>query len=144
VIPGLCISTSKYEMPLCLGADGSVRTSSTCQSARCAKLVHTFWPLITKGRRRAPRASAGPRGRSRRRVRNTLAPDFLAGQHLEQVALFLLLSAEVHDSRTDSIDRELVGAVERQSEAQHFVLVDSLTIMLAPPPPHSLGQCRAT
>src|SRR6202030_1843357 len=56
----------------------------------------------------------------------TLAPDFLAGEHLEQVALFLLIGAEMHDSRADSIYRELVGAVERQPEPQHFVLVDSL------------------
>jgi hypothetical protein len=47
-MPGLFRSTSKYEIPLLRGAEVSVRTSSTCQSARCARLVHTFRPVTTK------------------------------------------------------------------------------------------------
>ncbi len=36
VIPGVCMSTRKYEMPLCFGASGSVRASRIIQSAKCA------------------------------------------------------------------------------------------------------------
>jgi len=35
-------------IPLCLEASGSVRARSIIQSAACAMLVHTFWPLTTK------------------------------------------------------------------------------------------------
>src|SRR2546430_169858 len=42
VIPGLCISTSKKLMPLCLGACGSVRVSRIHISATCAIRL---WPV---------------------------------------------------------------------------------------------------
>ena len=42
------MSTSKNEMPLCLAAVGSVRTSRKHQSATWPMLVHTFWPFTTK------------------------------------------------------------------------------------------------
>ncbi len=35
-------------IPLCLGASGSVRARSIIQSAACAMLVHTFWPVTLK------------------------------------------------------------------------------------------------
>ena len=34
-------------MPLRFGTSGSVRASSTPKSARCAHVVHTFWPVTT-------------------------------------------------------------------------------------------------
>src|SRR5579872_1177759 len=55
-----------------------------------------------------------------------LAPDLFAGQHLAEVAFFLLLGAEQNDGGPDAVDRELVGAVERQAKAQDFVLVNRL------------------
>ena len=45
--PGTSIGHTKYEMPRCLGASGSVRASRIPNLAMWAKLVHTFWPLIT-------------------------------------------------------------------------------------------------
>ena len=39
------MSIAKYVMPLCFGASGSVRVTSIPQSARCASVFHTFWPL---------------------------------------------------------------------------------------------------
>ena len=35
-------------MPRCLGASGSVRTSSSHQSATCASVVQIFWPVMTQ------------------------------------------------------------------------------------------------
>ena len=45
--PGDFTSTIKIEMPLCLGASGSVRTASQMKSAYSARLVNTFWPVTT-------------------------------------------------------------------------------------------------
>ncbi len=36
-----------YDRPLCAGASGSVRVTQKHQSARCASVVQTFWPLMT-------------------------------------------------------------------------------------------------
>ena len=46
--PGSVMSTSRHEMPACLGTSGSVRTSSSHQFARWPSVFHTFWPLMTK------------------------------------------------------------------------------------------------
>src|SRR5438067_835764 len=56
----------------------------------------------------------------------TLTPDFFSSQHFMQVAIFLFRRAHEHQGRSDSVDRKLIGAVERQSEAQHFILIDRL------------------
>ena len=32
-------------MPWCLGASGSVRAPTQYHSAKCAEVVHVFWPL---------------------------------------------------------------------------------------------------
>src|SRR2546430_5327650 len=46
VIPGICMSISRNEMPCCFfGALGSVRTRQKHQSASCAVEVQIFWPL---------------------------------------------------------------------------------------------------
>src|SRR5260370_1475248 len=42
------------------------------------------------------------------------------------MTFFSLLGAEMHDRRADTIDRELIGAIERKAEPQHLVLVDRL------------------
>ena len=41
------MSTSRQEMPACLGTSGSVRTSSSHQFARWPNVFHTFCPLTT-------------------------------------------------------------------------------------------------
>ncbi len=45
--PGWCMSRISQVMPLCLGASGSVRTSSSHQSATWARVLQIFWPLTT-------------------------------------------------------------------------------------------------
>ena len=45
--PGDRMSSSRYEMPRCFGASGSVRTSRIARSACRAPDVHTFWPFTT-------------------------------------------------------------------------------------------------
>jgi hypothetical protein len=47
-MPGEDMSTRKYVMPLCLGAPGAVRTSSSWYSAMWPKLVQIFCPVTTK------------------------------------------------------------------------------------------------
>ena len=47
VTPGDFMSSMSREMPLCLGASGSVRAASQPQSARWPPEVQIFWPLIT-------------------------------------------------------------------------------------------------
>ncbi len=46
-IPGVSMSMTRQEMPLCLDASGSVRTRIMHRSAWLARLVQTFWPLMT-------------------------------------------------------------------------------------------------
>ena len=47
-MPGASIGQITQVMPLCLGASGSVRTSSSWYSAICAKLVQIFCPVTTR------------------------------------------------------------------------------------------------
>ena len=48
VMPGESMSTKNAVMPSCLGVSGDpVRVSRTQRFENWAKLVHTFWPLIT-------------------------------------------------------------------------------------------------
>ena len=46
--PGECMSSTKYVIPLCFGASGSVRASKIIQSDLCAPDVQIFCPLTTK------------------------------------------------------------------------------------------------
>ena len=46
-MPGVRMSSRKYEMPRRFGAAGSVRASSRHQSACGAPLAHSFCPLTT-------------------------------------------------------------------------------------------------
>jgi hypothetical protein len=45
--PGWSIGHSRNEMPLCLGASGSVRHSTKIQLAVWPSEVQIFWPLMT-------------------------------------------------------------------------------------------------
>ncbi len=45
--PGVRMSRMSQEMPLCFGASGSVRTSSSQKSATCARVLQIFWPFTT-------------------------------------------------------------------------------------------------
>ena len=47
VIPGVSMSTKNAVMPRWRDSAGPVRVSSTQRSEYCARLVQTFWPLIT-------------------------------------------------------------------------------------------------
>ncbi len=47
VTPGASIGMASQEIPRCLGASGSVRTSSSHQSATSACEVQIFEPVIT-------------------------------------------------------------------------------------------------
>ena len=68
-------------MPACLGASGSVRTSTNIICDLSAVLVQIFWPLITKSSpsSRADVAEAREVA-ARARLRIALAPDHLAAQ----------------------------------------------------------------
>ena len=46
-MPGWSIGHRRYERPWCDVDSGSVRHTTKHQSARCANVVHTFWPVIT-------------------------------------------------------------------------------------------------
>ena len=46
-MPGLRMSTTKYEMPRCVGASGSVRASRMPQSLRLAHVLQIFCPFTT-------------------------------------------------------------------------------------------------
>ncbi len=45
--PGWCMSRISQVIPLCLGASGSVRTSSSQKSATWARVLQIFWPVTT-------------------------------------------------------------------------------------------------
>ena len=45
--PGACMSSTKYERPLCFGTSGFVRARSIPHRDMCASVVHTFCPLTT-------------------------------------------------------------------------------------------------
>jgi hypothetical protein len=99
-----------------LGTLGSVRASSIIQSAICARLVQTFWPLITYGA-----------GLERREVRArvwlgvALAPDLLAGEDLLEVTLLLGLGAVRDDRRAGHAKAEDVERRRRPMEHQLLV-----------------------
>ena len=61
-------------MPWCFGTSGLVRTKHMHQSASCAPLVHTFWPLTTKW---SPSRTA----RVERLARSLPAPGSLIPRH---------------------------------------------------------------
>ena len=69
VIPGVSMSTKNAVMPRWRESAGPVRVSSTQRSENWARLVQTFWPLITqssgRARRRRPRATARQRSEAR-------------------------------------------------------------------------------
>ncbi len=45
VTPSAFMSIAIMVTPACLGASGSVRTVARPHWHRCARLVHTFWPV---------------------------------------------------------------------------------------------------
>ena len=46
--PSACMSMTIVVMPSCLATSGFVRTVAKPNAARCAPLVHTFWPLTSQ------------------------------------------------------------------------------------------------
>ena len=81
--PGECMSTSRYVMPLCLGASGSVRTSEDAVVGD----VSEGRPHLLSVDDEVVAVVLGPRPQrrevgARARLREALTPDLLAGQDL--------------------------------------------------------------
>ena len=99
-MPGRSIGQMKYEMPWCLGASGSVRAmrmpNCACAGARRPDLLPVDHPLVAVAH--GPGAEVGQVAAGAR-LAEQLAPDLLAGQQRQQVALLLLLGAGVQDRR---------------------------------------------
>ena len=106
VTPGASIGTMNIVRPLCFGTSGSVRASSIPNDAKCAFVVHTFWPVsrhvpsLLQHRARLH----GRQVRARRRLGEQLAPDLVAVQQRPEVALLLLVGAVGDDRRAEHPD----------------------------------------
>ena len=100
-------------MPLRFGTSGSVRASSTPKSARCAHVVHTFWPVTTHS---SPSRSARRRERrevgARARLAEQLAPLLLVAHDRRQEAQPLLLGAVREQRRRGEVEPERVEPAE--------------------------------
>ena len=114
------------EIPLCLGASGSVRTNVNRKSASCAPDVHTFWPLTMKS---SPSRTA--------RVRNDARSEPALGSLIPSEAVIsarstgngpalLLLGGSERDQRCcNDIDALRVETVVDASSTQ-FIEMDEL------------------
>ena len=100
-------------MPLRFGTSGSVRASSTPKSARCAHVVHTFWPVThplvavalgPRGQRREVGAGAG--------LAEQLAPHLLVAHDRRQEPQPLLLGAVREQRRRGQVEAERVEPAE--------------------------------
>ena len=119
--PGACMSTTNIVMPLCFGCSGSVRTITMPKRARCASVVHTFWPLTTHSSpSRTVRVERPADVGARAGLAEHLAPDLLAGEQRAQVAALLLVAAVGHDRRRAHAVTDRVAAVrERCARGGH-------------------------
>ena len=92
-MPGASIGQMKYEMPSCFGASGSVRAmrmpSWRALGERRPDLLAVDHPLVAVAH--GPGAEGGEVGAGAG-LAEELAPDLLAGEQREQVALLLLLA----------------------------------------------------
>ena len=100
-------------MPCRFGTSGSVRASSTPKSARCAHVVHTFWPVtshvvaVALGTRRERREVG-----TRARLAEQLAPHLLVAHDRRQEAQPLLLGAVREQRRRGEVEAERVQPAE--------------------------------
>ena len=101
-------------MPLCLGASRSVRASTKHQSAQCAWLVHTFWPVdhplaVDELGAGLDVGEVGPGAR----LAVALAPQLGAGDDPGQEALPLLVGAERDQGRAEQRLADVADAARR-------------------------------
>ena len=141
VTPGASIGTRNIVRPLCLGTSGSVRASSIPNAAKCAFVVHTFWP----DSRHVPSSCARRARLDRRQVRprrglgEELAPDLVAVQHRPEVALLLLLGAVGDDRRAEHADADRVEDPRHARRASSWLTITCSTGP-RPCPPDSTGH----
>ena len=143
-MPGASIGQMKYEMPSCLGASGSVRAMRMPNLENWASDVQIFWPLTTHSSpSRTARVTRTARSEPGAGLAEQLAPDLLAGQQREQVAVLLLLGAGVEDRRAGPADADHVARAaaprpRRSSSSMMIWWIGSASR------PHGVGQCGAT
>jgi len=90
---GDCMSTTRYEMPLCFGTSASVRARQIPQRANCAYDVQTFCPERSQpSSTRTARVEATRVG-TRVGLAEELAPDLVGREDRGQPALLLLVGA---------------------------------------------------
>src|SRR5215510_8360937 len=125
VMPGVFMSTRRNVMPLCLATVGSVRTRKKPQSATCAMLVHTFWPLSTY-------QSLSSTARVWRLARSlpalgseALAPELFGVEDLPEVPRSLRGGAVLHEGGTEHGDAPAVHGL-RRLRPRHLLVEDDL------------------
>lgn len=134
----MSVGTRMIEMPLCLGASGSVRQASQIQSAFWALEVKTFCPSISQSDpsrtarvRRAARSVARPRVRSSRWRRRRHPRG--SGEEI----VLLLLGPVLHQGRADGVERDHgdggTGPVGLVEEDELLVGAAALTAVLDGP-----------
>ena len=128
VIPGVSMSTKNAVMPRCRESAGPVRVSSTQRSEYWARLVQTFWPLITHvdAVRASPSGTARQRkdARSlpRARLGEALAPELGAREQAGDDLGGELGRREVDQRRREHLDQRVeprvgeVAARDRRAE----------------------------
>ena len=105
--PGWCMSTTRYEMPRCLGASGSDRARQTPQSANWAYDVHTFCPLTSHPpSTRSARVTEAGQVAPRPRLAEQLAPELLRGADLGQPAGLLFRGPVGQQRRSGQVDAD--------------------------------------
>ena len=143
VMPGVSMSTRNAVMPRWRESGAPVRVSSTQRSEYCARLVHTFWPLITP--RRPVAVGDGP-ARERRQVAagarlgEALAPEFRAREQAGDDLGRELGRREVDEGRREHLDQARRGP-GRRGRAPASAAPSSVRSIGDPPrPPTRSGQ----
>ena len=119
VMPGVSMSTKNAVMPRWRESGEPVRVSSTQRSEYCARLVQTFWPLITHVARRRGVAVGDGAAAERREVAagtglgEALAPQLGAGEQAGDHLARERRRREVDERRREHLDeREEPGVGE--------------------------------
>ena len=133
----------KYEMPSCFGASGSVRAMRMPNFECWASDVQIFWPFTTHSSpsrtARVPQDGEVGAGAG---LAEELAPDLLAGEQREEVALLLLLACRRAGSWPGPADADHVRRPPHPGGRQLLVDEDLVDRVGVEPP--RLGQCGAT
>ena len=142
-MPGWSIGHKRYERPWCEFDSGSVRHTTKHQSARCASVVHTFWPVITHSSPSSTaRLDVGEVGAGVG-LGEALAPQLVDRLDLREEAALLLVGAEL-----DERGREQALAEERDPRRRVRRAYSSLKITCwanaSARPPYSSGHDMPT